>query len=114
MDAKKFRASGYVQENVGAVITLIVGMGVAVLVLIFVGVLGGQTYQLTEDKITSISDGNIKADVQDSIKSGFEALKTSGDYLPIIVLAIVIFVVLGLVLSMTMYGGGRGYYGGAL
>lgn len=104
------------QENVSAVIFLIVGVGIAVLVLIFVGVLGGQTYQLTESKIDAITDTNVQSDVKSAIQSGFEALKTTGDYMPIIVLAIVIFIILGLVLGLSYVNGrgGGGGYGGAL
>ena len=87
---KDYELDGIVQENVSAIIVLIVGVGVSVLVLIFVGVLGGQTYQLTQDKIAAIDDVNIQADITASIRSGFEALKTTGDYLPIIVLAVII------------------------
>lgn len=107
-----YKKKGQVANNVGAIITLIVGVGVASLVLIFVGSLGGQTYNLVESDIDAISNANIKADVKDAIESGFEAVETSGDYLPIIVLAVVIFIVLGLVIGM---GGGRAaYQGGAL
>lgn len=99
---------GYVQDNVGAIIYLVIGVGVAVLVLIFVGVLGGQTYQLTQDKISAITDANIKGSITRSITSGFSALETVGSYLPIVVLAVIIFIVLGLVIGM----GGSGGYGG--
>lgn len=93
---------------VGSIITLIVGVGVATLVLIFVGTLGGQTYNLVEDDIAAINDSTIQTSVKTSITSGFEALEQTGDYLPIIVLAVVIFLVLSLVLGFTMFGGGRG------
>ena len=95
---------------VGAIIMLVVGVGVAVLVQIFVGALGGQTYNLVETDIDNISDATIKAHVKDGIKSGFEALETTGNYMPIIVLAVVISLVLTLVLSFTAFGsmGNRG------
>lgn len=103
-----YEMEGQVTGNVGAIITLVIGVGVATLVLIFVGTLGGQTYNLVEDDITAISDGNIKASVQNSIKSSFEALETTGNYMPIIVLAVIIFIVLALVtgLGRTTQGGG--------
>lgn len=47
---------GQIETSVSSIITLIIGVGVAVLVLIFVGVLGGQTYNLTEDQINSIGN----------------------------------------------------------
>jgi len=185
-----YNKSGQVGGSVGAVIGLIVGIGIAVLVLIFVGALGGQTYELVEDdidaltakvindsitvlnntavalsnddvvanslatiRIASINDTHCASlnnytfdldagtvtllapdvqecsgtlvnfsythgslEVQNSIKSGimssFEALEKTGDYLPIIVLAFVISIVLFLVLGMTgMVGGGEGRTG---
>jgi len=108
-----YKKKGAVQEQTGAVILLIMGVGIATLVLIFVGVLGGQVYSQVEPDITAINDTTIQGYVKDSITSGFKALKTTGNYLPIVVLAVIIFVVLGLVMGLgrtTSYG----YYGSAL
>jgi hypothetical protein len=107
---KKGQAGG----AVGAIITLIVGIGVSVLVLIFVGALGGQTYNLVEPDIDSISNTTIRDSVKGGIVSGFQALEQTGSYLPIIVLAVVISLVLALVLSFTAFGGGFGRGGSAL
>lgn len=107
-----YEAEGQSMGAVGAIIGLIVGVGVATLVLIFVGVLGGQTYELTEDKIDAISNTTIKNYVKDSVVSGFSALKQTGDYMPIIVLAVIIAIVLSLVLGFTAFG--RGGAGSAL
>ena len=167
-------------EAVSSVITLIIGIGIAVFVLIFAGSLGGQTYELVEDDITltgtvidqqiaisnssttslgqyfvriisieNISDSTIplstsefsidsiagtllltnhtrtagtynisydygNATIENNIRGGiissFEALETSGDYLPIIVLAVVIAIVLFMVMGMagTRITGGGG------
>jgi hypothetical protein len=91
---------------VGSIITLIVGVGVATLVLVFVGSLGGQTYNLVEPDIDAITNTTIRTSVKNSVVSSFGALETTGNYLPIIVLAVVIAVVLSLVLSFTQVGGG--------
>ena len=107
----EFEKKGQVGNQVGMIIQLIVGVGVAALVLIFVGTMGGQTYNLVEADIDAISDENIQASIKSGITSGFEALETSGDYLPLIVLAVVISIVLALVLNM---GRTSQYYGGAL
>ena len=109
----KYKKSGQMGGAVGAVIQLITGVGVAVLVLIFVGTLGGQTYSLTESKIDEITNGTVRQSVKDGIISGFSALKQTGDYLPIIVLAVVIALVLYLVLGMAG-GAGGGNRGSAL
>ena len=90
-----YKRKGQMQDNVGVIITMIIGVGVASLVLIFVGSLGGQTYNLVEADIDAIGNDNIQLDVREAIQSGFEALATAGQYLPIIVLAVVIFIVLG-------------------
>lgn len=109
-----YELEGQMGGEVGTIIGLIVGIGIAVLVLIFVGVLGGQTYQITESKISSITDANIKADIEDAVESGFEALKTTGDYLPVVVIAFIVIIILGLILGLMAISGGRGGYGGAL
>ena len=103
-----YKLEGQMGGAVGAVIQLITGVGVAVLVLIFVGSLGGQTYNLVEADIDAITNNTVKTSVKNGIISGFEALEQTGDYLPIIVLAVVIALVLFLVLGMTNAGtGGR-------
>ena len=109
-----YEMKGQAQGAVGAIITLIVGVGVATLVLIFVGSLGGQTYELVEDDIDSITNTTIKNSVKNGIVSGFEALEQTGEYLPIIVLAVVISLVLFLVLGFTNVGGAMGGRGSAL
>lgn len=43
----------------GVLVALIVGVGTATLVLIFVGVLGGQTYALAETQLTSLSSNAV-------------------------------------------------------
>lgn len=105
-----YEKSGQMGGAVGATIQLITGVGVAVLVLIFVGALGGQTYELVESDIDAITNETVKSSVKEGIISGFEALEQTGNYLPIIVLAVVIALVLFLVLGMTNVtaGGGRG------
>lgn len=104
---KMFKKKGQVAA-VGAIVTLIVGVGVSVMVLIFIGALGGQTYNIVESDINGINDSTIQASVKASITSGFTALEQTGDYLPLIVLAVVIALVLTLVLGFTSFGGGVG------
>jgi hypothetical protein len=108
MERKLYEEKGQAAGAVGAIITLIVGVGVSVMVLIFIGALGGQTYNLVEPDIDAINDTTIKTSVKNGITSGFEALEQTGDYLPIIVLAVVISLVLFLVLGFTSFGGAMG------
>lgn len=105
-----YKKEGRSQGAVGAVITLIMGIGISVLIMIFVGALGGQTYNLVEEDIDNISDATIKAHVKSGITSSFDALEQTGDYLPIIVLAVVISLVLMLVVG---FGGVTGGMGGS-
>lgn len=109
MEAKLlYRKKGQAAGAVGALITLIVGVGVGTLVLIFVGALGGQTYNLVEDDLDNISDNDINQSVRNGIKSSFEAMEQTGDYMPLIVLAVVIGLVLTIVLGLGAFGGTRG------
>ena len=104
----KYKKEGFAAGAVQAIVSLIVGVGIAVLLLIFVGALGGQTYNLVESDLDEINDTAINASVRNGITSGFEALEQTGDYLPIIVLAVVITLVMALVLSLGGMGGFRG------
>jgi hypothetical protein len=96
----EYYEDGMVGGQVSEVITLIVGVGIAALVLVFVSTLGGSTYNLVEEDINAISDATVKASVVASSQAGFSAIETVGDYLPLVVLAIVIFIVLGLIMGL--------------
>jgi len=116
----KYKKEGYVQETVGAIIFLIMGVGMATLVLIFVSVLGGSVYQQSQTQLLAINatSPGIYNNITGAIRSSFTALNTVGGYMPIVVLAVIIFLVLGLVMSLTPgFGGGgmgMGYGGSAL
>jgi len=104
---KKIKESGQMaaSASVSSMIVLIVGVAIAVLIMIFVGALAGQTYNLVESDLDNISDATIKASVKSSITSGFEALEQTGNYLPLLVLAVITALVIGLVLSFGSFGG---------
>lgn len=124
-----YKKKGYIAENINGIITLIVGVGVASLVLIFVGVLGGSVYNKVEPQILDynhevnatifqinaqgIHNQNVAVSVRNAINSSFDAIETTGNYLPIVVLAVIISIVLTLVVGMGG-GGNSAYYGGAL
>jgi len=111
-----YQSEGYTEPNVAVVINLVIGVSIATLVLIFMGVLGGQVYANTEADIQAINDTTIKGYITDAITSGFKAQNLTGKYLPIIVLAVIIFVVIGLVTSLggTRTAGYPGYPGGGM
>lgn len=104
-----------------SVILLIVGFAVAGLLFTFTQVLGGQTYELVEDDIDAITNTTIKDSIKAGIVSNFEAQQQIGDYMPIIALAIIITIVIGLIIGgiasrfMTPgMGFGYGGYGNVL
>lgn len=108
---KQIKESGQVgaQQSVSAMIVLIVGVAIAVLIMIFVGALSGQTYNLVESDLDTINDTTIKASVKGAITSGFEALEQTGNYLPLLVLAVITALIIGLVLSFGSFStGGNG------
>lgn len=108
----EYERAGFSPNDVAAVLTLIVGIAVSTLVLIFTGSLGGQTWQLVESDVDAITNTTIQGYIKEAVVAGFKAQKTTGTYLPLIVLAAVIGLVLTMVLGMGSFGGG--YRGGAL
>ncbi|QGH73146.1 MAG: hypothetical protein [Siphoviridae sp. ctjeG17] len=105
---KKYLREGFGGGSVGAMVTLVIGVVVITVIVILGGVLSGQAYNIAEPKIDNISDATIKTYIKDSVKGGFSTLKTTTDYLPLMVLGIVLVVVLGLVLML-----GGGFTGGS-
>jgi len=104
-----------------SVIMLIVGFAVAGLLFTFTQVLGGQTYELVEDDIDAITNTTIKDSIKAGIISNFEAQEQIGNYMPIIALAIIITIIIGLIIGgiasrfmgpTAMGGYGSGGYGG--
>ena len=105
---KTYHKKGQALGAVSAIITLVIGVTVATLVMILGGALGGQTYNLVEPDIDNISDAAIKASIKSGITSAFEAQAQTGDYMPLIVLGVVIFIILSLVLGFLAFGGFSG------
>ena len=52
---KDYEKKGQMGGNVLTIVSLIISVGISVMVLIFVGSLGGQTYELVEPDIDSLS-----------------------------------------------------------
>jgi hypothetical protein len=96
---------GYIQQNVMGILMLIVGISVATIVLIFAGSLGGQTYATVESDINAINNSTIQGYIKDGVVSGFKALSQTGGYMPLIVLAVVIFMVLSMILGLGFFTG---------
>jgi hypothetical protein len=107
---KKGQAAG---AAVSSIITLVIGMAVIVLLIIFVGALAGQTFELVESDIDDITNTTVKNHVKTAIISGFSTLEQTANYMPLIILAVIIFIVLALVLGFTALGGGN-QMGGSL
>ena len=110
----KYKKRGLAQMAVSSIIVLFVGLAVVTLIIIFSGSLGGQTWQLVEADVDAITNTTIKESVKQSVISSFEAQATGAQYLPLVVLAVVIFIVLALVLSASSLAqGGFGRGGGS-
>lgn len=101
-----YRKKGQAGGAVSALITLIVGVGVATLVLIFTSSLGGQVWETVEDDVDDITNETIKRHIKNAVVNGFDAMEQTGEYMPLIVLAVVIGVVLLIILGFTAFGGG--------
>ena len=112
-----YEEKGQVANISGLLISLAIGIGVFVIINVFMGTLGGETYSLVEDDILALGDNNaststygdnISGYIQDSVAGSFEGMKTLGEYTPLIVLSVVIFLVLILVTQFTGTVGGAG------
>lgn len=108
-----YEKHGFMGGAMGQMIGLVLGVGIAVLLIIMIGVLAGQTYNIVEPKILNISDATIQTSIKNSVKSGFSALEQTGSYMPILVMAYIIALVIVLVLGFANIGGGSSG-GGAL
>lgn len=99
--------------NMGAmsgVVGLVIGLGLSILTLIFMATLGGATYGAAETQINAISNATVKDAVKAASVAGFGGYTTLGNFLPIVVLAGLVGVVLVLILgSFNFAGGGGGY-----
>lgn len=105
---KEYKKKGQMQGAVGAIVALVVGVSIATLLIILTGAMGGQAFTLVQDDIDAITDATINASVHSSIQEGFGAQEDTASYIPLIVLALVISIVLALVLGFANMGGGRG------
>lgn len=103
-----FKKGQVANAAIGSIVALVVGVGVVTILIIFVGVLGGQTFQLAQPNLQNITNQPIGTAINNSILSGFTTLQTTTSYVPLIVLAVIIFIVLTLVLGFTSFNGGNG------
>jgi len=111
MEYENFKVKGQMSGGaMGAALALVVTVGIAVVIHTFIGTLSGQTYELVEADIDAIGNTTIKGYVKQGIASGFNAYAKTGQYLPLIVLAVVIGVVITVVLGIAPMGG---YAGGS-
>lgn len=103
---KAYETEGVIMGGaVSAVIGLVVAGGIATVLIIFLSSLAGQTYDLVEPDIDSISNSTIKSSIKTSIVSGFDSMEKTAKYLPLIILAIVIGIVLTIILGIGAIGG---------
>lgn len=99
---------GIVRDTIGAMIFLFVGIGVVILTVILVGIIGAKAHSTTQADVTAITELQIREDVNESIVESFGALADAAGFLPIIILALVFFLVLVLLMQgMGPVAGGR-------
>jgi hypothetical protein len=112
---EEYEEEGFVQQNIMAVVSLIIGVAIATIVIIFAGALGGQTYAMVVDDIDTINNTTIEGYIKEGVASGFQALSQTSGYIPLIVLGVVIFLVLSLIMGLGFFTmGGGSASGGAL
>jgi len=80
------------------------GVGVTIVVIVFMGLFAGSIYQSLEADITAITNTTIQTSVTDSSESAFSALEKFSDLLPIVVLAIMFAVALGVIVGSLYIG----------
>lgn len=94
-----------------AFIGLVLGVGIAVMLMIFVGVLAGTTYQVSEPQINLIENTTIQSSIKQAALKGFNTLEQTSNYMNLIVLALIIGVIFTIILGLAFVGnigGGRG------
>ena len=113
-----YEESGFMQQSMGSILSLVVTMGIVIVIYILMGVITGSTYQLTEADIDSISNGTVKGYLKDGMIKGFQGYKQLGTYQPLLVLSLVLGVIILVIMTVAgatgAMGGGYGRGGGAL
>ena len=99
--------------SITAVISLVIGIIVATVVIIFGASISAKTYSLTSADIDAISNSTIKGYVQNGVASAFQAQASTGQYLPLVVLGFIVVIILSMIVGLMAVGPGRGG-GGAL
>jgi hypothetical protein len=109
--AVKGQATGYA---ISSMLTLIIGSSIATFIVILMGVLSGQTYNISQTQIAAITDPNISAAVTSGITNAFTAQTQVTQYLPLIILAVVAGIVLAVVMGIGAFASvGGGHMGGS-
>lgn len=69
-ETQEYYKEGKIEGDIGAILTLVVGVGAAVLVLVFVGTLGGRLYNIVEPDLDAIGQNSVA-------NEGFTALNST-------------------------------------
>lgn len=111
-----FEEEGQLGGVMPLVIGLFIGLVIVSLVTIFGGVLGGTTYQQVEPDLDAITNSNVRDHAKNAIINSFEAQEDTANLLPVVGLAVVMFLVMSLVIGFSQSAGfgGRGGGGTAL
>lgn len=101
-----YESEGSVSIALGDIMQLVIVVAVIVVAIIFTNLLVGQTYNLVEDDITSITNTTVSGYIQDSIGNGIQAMTQVSGYVPIVMIAVIISIVLSLIVGFLFVGGG--------
>jgi len=70
--------------------------------------LSGQVYQTTEADIASITNDTIRGYINGAVVSAFSAQQKGASYIPLLILAGIVVVVVGAVLAISSFATGGG------
>lgn len=79
-------------------------VGITIVIIVFMGLFAGSIFNSLESDITDITNVTIENSVITSSESAFDALEQFSDLLPIVVLAIMFAVALGIIVGSLYIG----------
>jgi hypothetical protein len=111
-----YKRKGFVRDSIDAIVLMGIGLAVVTIIYIFGANMAGKIYGQFEDDIAAITDANVRASVEATSESGFQALEDTAEFTPTVALVVMVALVLAIfvgVLYKQSVGGGMGG-GGAL
>jgi hypothetical protein len=104
----KLKLKGRALESVLVIIFLVVGVSVATISQTMGTAISAKGYKVVEGDINSITDATIKSNATGAVQSAFAAQKTNADFIPLMILGVVFFVIISLLFQGVSNGLGGG------